>query len=140
MWPGERINRSPAYPVRIPRVMPHHLLKEQVSSRSQRHSGPRVAGSDLLHSISSQHAQRINCTSVNVGEVSGLIDGGFGHFSVLQAVIRVHQGLWRHVLVPCLAPAYRWAQLFVFRQVSQAQRKADEPEVPMPDDQIGLFS
>ena len=45
----------PARPVRVARVVPHHLLEQQVGHRGQAHRGAGVAVADLLHGVGGEH-------------------------------------------------------------------------------------
>ena len=51
------------------RVMPHHLLKQAVRQRRQRHRRTGMAVPDLLHGISGQHPRGIDRLDVQRGPV-----------------------------------------------------------------------
>ena len=55
------------HPVRVGRVVPHHLLEQQVRRRRQAHRGARVAVPDLLHGVHRQHARGVDRLAVQIG-------------------------------------------------------------------------
>ena len=56
-----------AGPLRVGRVVPHHLLKDRVRGRRQAHRGARVAVPDLLHRVGRQNAGGVDGTPVEFG-------------------------------------------------------------------------
>ncbi len=55
------------HPVRVGRVVPHHLLEQQVRRRRQAHRGARMAVPDLLHGVHRQHARGVDRLAVQIG-------------------------------------------------------------------------
>ena len=60
-----------AGPVGVGRVVPHHLLEEQVGRRRQAHRRTGVAVADLLDRVHGQHPDRVDSATVEVGPVQG---------------------------------------------------------------------
>ena len=61
----------PAHPVRIGRIVPHHLLEQGVRQRGQAHRGAGMAVADLLHGIRGQHPHGVDRSGVHVRPVVG---------------------------------------------------------------------
>ena len=74
----------PARPVRVGRVVPHHLLEQQVRHRGQAHRGAGVAVADLLHRVGGQHANGVDGPGVQVGPAVGTV-----HWSLVRAWVSV---------------------------------------------------
>ena len=117
--------------------MAHNLLEEDVGGRGQRHGRARVAGTDLLYGVGGQHPQGVDGATIQISEVGEGVGGGIGHCSVLQRVIRFHQGqveARRCAASPSSLPA---ESAFVCVLRAEAQRIAHQVQVPVSDDQVG---
>ena len=57
----------PARPVGVARVVPHHLLEQQVGHRGQAHRGAGVAVADLLHGVGGEHPDGVDGLRVEIG-------------------------------------------------------------------------
>ena len=67
VWPGERMKRSRPIQSGFLRVVPHQLLEQKVSGRSQAHRGAGVAVAHLLHGVGGQDTHGVNGALVEVG-------------------------------------------------------------------------
>ena len=65
----------PSRPVRVGRVVPHHLLEQQVRRGREAHGGAGVPVAHLLHGIHGQDANGVDCTIVELGPVEAGICG-----------------------------------------------------------------
>jgi hypothetical protein len=57
----------PPGPVRVGRIVSHHLLEQHVGDRREAHRRTGVAVADLLHRVHRQHAGGVHRTPVDVG-------------------------------------------------------------------------
>ena len=57
----------PAGPVGVGRVVPHHLLEQQVRHRGQAHRRAGVAVAHLLHGVGGEHPDGVDGSDVEVG-------------------------------------------------------------------------
>ena len=58
--PGREDEAVAARPVRVGRVVPHHVAVEEVRERGERHRGAGVAGVRLLHRVHRERANRVD--------------------------------------------------------------------------------
>ena len=65
----------PTGPVGIGRVVPHHLLEQQVRRGREAHGGAGVPVAHLLHGIHGQDANGVDCSIVELGPVEAGICG-----------------------------------------------------------------
>src|SRR5690606_13499985 len=65
-----------ADPLRICRIVPHHLLEEQVGHRRQTHRGSRVPGSRFFDRVHRQGTNHVYGTSIEIRPVQGLWGAG----------------------------------------------------------------
>ena len=65
-------------PVRVGRVVPHHLLEQQVRRRRQAHRRAGVTVAHLLHGIHGQHTHGVDCAIVELGPVESGFSGHVG--------------------------------------------------------------
>lgn len=86
---GREYEPVPAGPVRVRRVMAHHLLEEGVRSRSQAHRRTRVAVSDLLYGVRGEDADSVHGPLVQFGplEVCGGRLGAHPESGLLSTVV-----------------------------------------------------
>ena len=61
----------PARPVRLGRVVPHHLLEQGVGHRRQAHGRAGMAVADLLHGVGGQHPDGVDRPGVQVRPALG---------------------------------------------------------------------
>ena len=57
----------PSRPVGVSRVVPHHLLKQQVGNGRQAHRGAWMAVADVLHSVGGQHPDGVDGSRIKIG-------------------------------------------------------------------------
>ena len=67
-----------ARPVRVGRVVPHHLLEQQVRRRGEAHRGAGMAVADLLHGVHGEDPHGVHRLGVQIGPVQPLRDAAHG--------------------------------------------------------------
>ena len=71
-WPADSTNRSRPVQSRVRRVVPHHLLEEDVRGGRQAHRRAGVAVADLLHGVGGQDTDGVDGPLVQLGPLEVL--------------------------------------------------------------------
>ena len=66
-WPAGQHEPVAAGPVRVGRIVPHHLLEQQVRRRGQAHRRTGVAVADLLDRVHREHPHGVDRALVELG-------------------------------------------------------------------------